>query len=120
MRDYVPMKGPLKGEQYVPSNGTDGYAFIESWCTQCGRDKPCSEGKNFDECADDEVCEILAASFRGEAVEWRQLEDGSVTCLGFTIEEPGTPRCANTVDMFEETIVPSEHCKPSMVDGAVS
>lgn len=101
MRDYIPTKGPLPGIQYVPSNGTDGYGFIEDFCSRCARDKPCSEGKDFDDCTDDEVCEILAVSFRGEAVEWRQLENGATTCIAFTAEQPGTPRCANTVDMFE-------------------
>lgn len=104
MRDYVPMQGPLKGEQYVPSNGTDGHSFIEHWCTKCARDKPCSEGKDFDDCTDDEVCEILAASFRGEAVEWRRLEDGQTVCLAFIgSDTPGTPRCTKTVDMFGES-----------------
>jgi hypothetical protein len=102
MRDYVPIKGPLKGKQFIPSNGTDGYAFIESWCAQCSRDKPCSEGKDFDDCTDDEVCEILGASFRGEAVEWRRLDDGETVCVAFIgSDQPVTRRCENTIDMFE-------------------
>lgn len=104
MRDYIPMTGPLNGDQYVPSNGTEGHSFIESWCTQCGRDKPCSEGKDFDDCTDDEVCEILAASFRGEAVEWRRLEDGRKVCLAFIAsDQPVTRRCERTADMFSDT-----------------
>jgi hypothetical protein len=29
------------------------------------------DGEDQDECDDNELCEIIAASFRGEAVEWR-------------------------------------------------
>lgn len=95
------MKGPLPGKQYIPSNGSAGDGFISAFCSHCTRDKMCSEGKDFDECTDDELCEILCASFRGEAAEWRQLDDGSVTCIAYTTAPVGTPRCANTVDMFE-------------------
>lgn len=104
MRDYIPMKGPLPGIQYYPSNASDGCYFIERFCTHCSRDKPCSEGKQFDACTDDEVCEILAASFRGEAVEWRRLDDGSTTCIAYTGLPVGTPRCAHTIDMFGQPV----------------
>jgi hypothetical protein len=100
--DYVPMTGPLPGERYMPSNGTEGYSFIEEWCSNCAKDKPMSEGKDFDDCTDDEVCQILGASFRNEAVEWRELEDGRCVCLDFVQAgtEVAPPRCEHTRDMF--------------------
>lgn len=104
MAEYIPMTGPLPGERYMPSNGTAGEGFIEAWCCNCARDKPMSEGKDFDECTDDEVCEILAASFRDEAVEWRRLDNGELVCLAFVQAgtEVAPPRCEHTVDMFGE------------------
>jgi hypothetical protein len=100
---YVPMSGPLPGERYMPSNGTEGHSFIECWCAGCHRDRAMSQGVDFDECDDDERCEILGASFRGEAQEWRELEDGRHVCLAFIPagEALTTPRCEFTADMFE-------------------
>jgi hypothetical protein len=102
MSDYVPMKGPLPGRQYEPSNGTEGGCFLDAWCSNCARDKAMREGTDLDECDDDEKCEIIAASYRGEAVEWRELDNGDTVCLAF-IEagtEPPAPRCEHTADMF--------------------
>jgi hypothetical protein len=96
------MKGPLPGRQYEPSNGTEGACFLEGWCSNCARDRAMREGADLDECDDDEVCEIIAASFRGEAVEWRELDNGDTVCLAFVAAgtEPPAPRCEHTVDMF--------------------
>ncbi len=104
MADYTPTPGPLPGEQYKPSNSDAGYSFIAFFCSNCQRDKSCREGVDIDECDDDERCEILGASFRGEAVEWRRLDDGSVTCTAFVdAGEPIPPaRCPHTADMFSE------------------
>lgn len=103
MAEYVPMQGLLPGEQWKPSNGTVGYSFIEDWCTNCQRDKAMREGCDLDECDDNEKCEILAASFRGEAVEWRRLPDGQIKCIAFV--EAGQPipepRDDKTFDMFD-------------------
>ncbi len=101
-REYIPMKGPLPGTRYMPSNGTEGMAFIESWCATCARDKAMREGADFDDCDDNEVCEIIGASFRDEAVEWRELDDGRCVCLAYVPEgQPiPPPRCENTLDMF--------------------
>lgn len=102
MTAYVPMKGPLPGAQYEPSNGTEGASFLDAWCSNCARDKAMREGVDIDECDDNEKCEIIAASFRGEAVEWREMPNGDAVCLAFVEagKTPPTPRCANTVDMF--------------------
>lgn len=94
----------LPGEQYRPSNGTEGFGFIDSWCVNCARDKAMREGCDIDECDDDERCDIIASSFIGAAVEWRRMPNGEVKCLAFIpLDEPiPTPRCAHTLDMFGE------------------
>lgn len=89
------------GQQYTPSNGTEGMVFISEWCADCARDKSIREGVELSECDDNEVCTIVAASFRGEAKEWVYGEDGQPRCTAF--HEFGTPepyRCPDTTDMF--------------------
>lgn len=104
MTEYVPMAGPLPGVQYEPSNGTEGAFFLEYWCTNCARDKSMREGVDLDDCDDNEKCEIIAASFRSEAVEWRELDNGETVCLAFVQAgtTPPPPRCQHTDDMFGE------------------
>jgi hypothetical protein len=99
---YEPTPGLLPGEQYKPSNSDEGYGFIAEFCQQCARDKSCREGCDIDDCDDNEKCEILGASFRGEAVEWRELEGNEVTCIAFVpAGEPiPAPRCPHTADLF--------------------
>lgn len=81
--------GPLPGEQWEPSNGTVGESFIANECGQCARDE-------------DEDCEVLAASFRGEAIEWRELPDGQVKCVLFVERGERIPeRCPKTKDLFQ-------------------
>ncbi len=79
----------LPGVQWVPSNGTVGYSFIEHNCANCERDA-------------NERCSILAASFWGEAIEWRSTDEGQF-CVAFV--ERGQPlpepRCDRTIDMFK-------------------
>lgn len=60
------------------------------------------EGAPLEDCDDNEKCEIIAASFRGEAVEWRDLGDGEIKCIAFVpAGQPiPPPRCANTSDLF--------------------
>lgn len=91
----------LPGEHYQPGSSDEGYAFLEQWCTKCQRDKAMREGCDFDDCDDDEKCEIIAASFRGEAVEWRDTGTGLI-CTAFVPAGEKVPeRCPLTVDMFE-------------------
>lgn len=92
----------LPGDQFIPSNSDVGHAFIDQWCSHCARDKAAREGAEIEECDDNEVCQILGASFRGEAVEWRELPDGQVKCMAFVpAGQPlPTPRCPLTADMF--------------------
>jgi len=101
---YVPTPGPLPGEQWIPSNGTEGYSFLESACGNCARDKCMREGADLDDCDDNEKCEIIAASFRGEAVEWRIDEKDEVFCTAFVqAGQPiPPPRDELTLDMFAE------------------
>jgi predicted nucleic acid-binding Zn ribbon protein len=77
------MTDNLPGVQWVPSNGTDGMSFIEKHCVPCGRDRPTSDGVGFEECLDSEICPILSASFRDDAIEWRQLESGETICTEY-------------------------------------
>jgi hypothetical protein len=89
------------GQQYMPSNGTEGEVFWSEWCCQCSRDRAMREGAPIEDCDDDERCDILGASFRGEAKEWVYGTDGQPICTAF--HEPGTPepyRCPATADMF--------------------
>ncbi len=70
------------GEQWEPSNGTEGALFIEAWCCNCARDKAMREGADFDECDDNELCEIIAAGFRGPVKEWIE-DDSGPRCTAF-------------------------------------
>lgn len=91
------------GEQWEPSNGTEGELFMNAWCCNCARDRAMREGCDFDDCDDDEKCEIIGASFRGEAVEWQYDKHGQPCCTAFVPagEAIPEPRCALTTDMFE-------------------
>ena len=102
---YEPTPGDLPGRKWVPSNSTDGGSFIANWCGRCQRDRSMREGIAVEDCADGESCEILAASFRGEAVEWRRLGSGGTMCIAFIPAGQGVPvpRCAATRDMFDQT-----------------
>jgi hypothetical protein len=75
------------------------------WCHECQRDKAMREGADFDECDDNEVCPIIAASFQGTVPQWVYGPDGQPMCTAFV--EAGkplpVPRCAVTTDMFGET-----------------
>ena len=103
MAEYIPTPGPHEGEQYEPSNGTEGGCFIEAWCANCARDKVMN-GEATQEQADVDdslYCQILGASFRGEAVEWRELPDGTVKCIAFVPqgERIQPQRCPNTLEL---------------------
>lgn len=90
---------------YRPSSGTEGIGFMERWCANCERDKEWSEGKPFDECGPDEVCELIANSYAYNVDDpkyhgqWVRAQNGLPWCLAF--KRKGTPyRCLLTVDMF--------------------
>lgn len=75
-------------KQYLPSSGTEGGIFFDAWCRHCQRDKAMREGAELDECDDNEVCEIIAASFRGPVKEWIEDNHGP-RCTAFV--EAGQP-----------------------------
>lgn len=102
MAEYIPTPGPLEGERYEPSNGTEGGCFIESWCTNCARDKVMNGEATQEEAdADDSLyCQVLNASYRGEAVEWREMPDGEVKCIAFVPQGERIPeRCPKTMEL---------------------
>lgn len=69
--------------QWIPSNGTEGHQFINDWCSKCARDAVSNGQKTFDDCDDSELCQILDASFRGDAKEWIEHDDGRTECTAF-------------------------------------
>jgi hypothetical protein len=80
--------------QWIPSNGSDGQAFIDEWCSRCKRDARSD-------------CKILAESFIGEVKEWVEHDDGRVECtafveIGSASPAPRMPFDDRTVDMFAE------------------
>ena len=89
------------GRQYTPSNGTEGSIFLESWCGECARDRSMRDGVDIDECEDNERCDIIAASFRGEAKEWVIGADGQPRCTQYVSagEPVPAPRCAFTMEL---------------------
>lgn len=83
---YEPTPGPLPGEQWWPSNGSVGEAFLADWCGSCARG-----GASVADGADNASpapgpCPIIGASFLGEAVEWRCVA-GEVKCIAWVAIE---------------------------------
>lgn len=94
-------------EPYRPGSGTEGCGFYEAWCSNCARDKPMSEGKNYDECSPDEVCSIIADTLAYSKddpkypKEWVYGENGPM-CSAFVRAGHMPPeRCKHTIDMFD-------------------
>ena len=90
---------------YRPSNGSEGFDFMETWCGHCANDKPWSEGKDFDSCGPEEVCQIIADTMAysiddpSYPKQWVYGQDGRPMCLAF--EPTGKPyRCPRTIDIF--------------------
>jgi len=98
------------GQKYQPSNGTEGEIFRDAWCCQCQRDKSMREGADFDECDDDECCDIIANTMAYDVddpeypEEWQFGIDGQPRCTAFV--EAGQPipepRCTKTLDLFDQ------------------
>lgn len=65
---------------YRPSNGDEGYGFIESFCVRCWYDR-------------NEDCPILAASFGKQVKEWVSDDDGdNPRCEQFQDQVKGEPK----------------------------
>jgi hypothetical protein len=77
-------------EKYLPSNGTEGADFLDTWCRRCARDKAMREGSDFDECDDNELCPIIAAAFRGNVDEWI-YKDSEPVCTAFVMAGNAIP-----------------------------
>lgn len=90
----------MMSKPYRPSNGSEGADFFDTWCRRCARDKAMREGADFDECDDNELCELIAAGFRGPVKEW--IEDNSgPRCTAFIESWEGVPEVdTHTQDMF--------------------
>lgn len=106
---YADMLVKRAGEKWRPSNGTEGDLFFASWCFQCARDRSMSEGADYDELDDGDVCEIIPRTFLHDVdapeypIEWQYGTDGQPCCTAFHHKdgEPVThERCKHTADMF--------------------
>lgn len=97
------------GQQWTPSNGTDGELFQDAWCSHCSRDRVANGTVLFHAAGDDDMCQILGASYRGEATEWQIGADGQPQCTAFTPagEPTPTPRCEHTIELPLEPPVES-------------
>lgn len=88
------------GEQWLPSGSEDVHCFEEDHCSRCTKDAAANGTVNLYDSLGHELCEILAAGFRGEAKEWQYRADGSICCTAFQPkDEPGLPRCPHTLEL---------------------
>lgn len=78
-----------KIQLYQPSNSSEGHGFISQWCGKCARDLACNGTKHIDDCGDDELCEILVATFRCDIddleypKEWQRHPEKGPICTAF-------------------------------------
>lgn len=84
---------------YLPASGTEGADFFDRWCSNCARDKAMREGEPIEECDDNELCEIIAASFRGQVPEWIEDENGP-RCTAFVRGDHVPEVDTQTADLF--------------------
>ena len=72
---------------YMPSNGTEGMAFEDRWCSRCARDckyQRTNDGKD--------GCGILMKALCGiQPREWVKIASGPA-CLGFRVRTAGPQR----------------------------
>lgn len=83
---YEPTPGPLPGEQWRPSNGCVGEAFLADWCGRCALGGPDSANRASMGSSEPRPCPIIGASFFGEAVEWRRVA-GEVMCIAWVARQ---------------------------------
>jgi len=90
---------------YIPSNGSEGEGFQESFCNRCARDAAFRET---DYEGDPALgCQILANTMAipfnspDYPKEWIQDDDGgNPRCTAFTTDPTCPVRCDKTLDMF--------------------
>lgn len=99
--DLASMYVAEAGKQWTPSNGTEGEIFQSSSCASCARDRVMNGSIKFEDCNPEvDTCQILNASYRGEAVEWQIGRDGQPLCTEFTpSDEPAQTRCLHTMEL---------------------
>lgn len=90
-KEYAAICAASAGRKYRPSNGTEGDIFMNAWCCRCQRDKAMREGADFDECDDNEVCQIIADTHYYDVddpaypKEWVIAQDGQPVCTAFVL-----------------------------------
>ncbi|MEN6401130.1 MAG: hypothetical protein ABFD94_04240 [Armatimonadia bacterium] len=99
---------------YRPANGTEGDIFASQFCDRCEHER---------EWRHDDVspCEIRNRTFMHGTnhpdypQEWRLDAEGYPTCTAFVPEGEAVPqpRCAHTVDMFEQKAAEAEQLAAS-------
>lgn len=62
------------GTPYMPSNGSEGDAFMARWCENCANDK-------------DDTCDILTLAMCESTVEQWIYKDGKPCCTAYRSEE---------------------------------
>ncbi len=100
--EHARLNRDLVGQQYMPSNGTEGEIFQSEWCARCQRDRAMREGIPFEDIDPErESCQILNASYRGEAFEWVYDASGQPLCTAFVpAGDRVVDRCQHTTEMF--------------------
>ena len=89
-------------EPYLPSNGTEGAAFIDQWCSQCARDNEMNGTVALDYGGPEDHCDILSNSYLGPVRQWIRDKSGPRCTAFVTVDKPiPAPRCERTGDMFE-------------------
>lgn len=93
-------------KKYRPSNDTEGAAFMDAWCCNCAKDKFMTGEKEYDECAPDDLCPIIANTHTFEVddpeypAEWQYGEKGVPCCTAYALTDDAQPPCEHTADMF--------------------
>jgi hypothetical protein len=103
--DHAAMNVSRAGEPYQPANGFEGELFFERWCQHCARDRAMREGDDFNECDDEEVCNLIALSMAFKPGDpeypsaWQYGKDGQPCCKAFVPAGQPIPKppCAHTI-----------------------
>ena len=70
---------PMEERKYRPSNGTEGYSFIDTYCMNCIHEK-----FSHTQCHKDKQCEILNESMiEGEVDQWVYDTNGQPKCTEY-------------------------------------
>jgi len=100
---------------YRPNNGSEGAWFHSTWCAKCINDAVMNGTQSYNDCNDDDLCQIIPATMFLEVddskypTEWICDKDGkNPRCTAFIDLKTGLSippmRCPKTIDMFEELL----------------